>query len=116
MKKDDAVNLRPILECIDRIEQYNAAGKDAFLQSHLPQDATLRNLQTTSEATQRLPDAVKAAQPGLPWQQIAGFRNVLVHNYLGIDINQVWNVVERDLPALKQAVTALLSSIVPDAN
>jgi uncharacterized protein with HEPN domain len=115
MKKDDAVYLRHILECIERIEQYNIAGQDAFLQSHLLQDATLRNLQTLSEATQRLADAVKALRPEIPWQQIGGFRNVLVHNYLGIDMNQVWNVVERDLPALKRTVIALLTGILPDA-
>src|ERR1051325_7295614 len=102
--RDDTIYLRHMLECIRRIEEHTAVGRMAFLASHTLQDATLRNLQTMTEATQRLSDAAKATQPHIPWQQIAAFRNVLVHNYLGIDLDQVWTVIERDVPPLKQAV------------
>jgi uncharacterized protein with HEPN domain len=68
----------------------------------------LRNLQTLSESTQRLSDAVKSAYPEIEWRRIAAFRNVLVHNYLGIDLEIVWEVVCRDVPKLRQAVLALL--------
>src|SRR5690625_145720 len=72
-------------------------------------DATLRNLQTLSEATQRLPDAVKTAWPDIPWRQISGFRNILVHNYLGdIDAHTVQDVVRKRLPPLKAAVSGML--------
>lgn len=111
--KDDTVYLRHILECIRRIESHVAGGKDAFLASDLLQDATLRNLQTLSEATQRLSEATKAAQPQIPWQEIGAFRNVLVHNYLGIDLEIVWTVIHRDIPPLKQAVQTILG--VPSA-
>jgi uncharacterized protein with HEPN domain len=63
-----------------------------------------------SEATQRLSDQAKAQHPGIPWPSISGFRNVLVHNYLGIDLEQVWTIIIRDLPPLKAAVSAMLSS------
>ena len=109
--KDDAVYLRHILECIRRIEEHAAAGRGAFFASHTLQDATLRNLQTLAEATQRLSDSLKAARPDIPWASIAGFRNVLVHNYLGIDLGLIWTVIERDLPPLKQAVTVLLAGL-----
>jgi uncharacterized protein with HEPN domain len=108
--RDDAIYLRHILECIGRIEEHTAVGRPAFFASHTLQDATLRNLQTMTEATQRLSDAAKATQPHIPWQQIAAFRNVLVHNYLGIDLDQVWTVIERDVPPLKQAVLAILAA------
>ncbi len=107
--KDDAVYLRHILECIRRIEQHAAGGQQAFLQTHALQDATLRNLQTMSEATQRLSDESKLKRPDIPWTSIAGFRNVVVHNYLGIDLAQVWAIVQRDVPPLRQAVAELLA-------
>jgi uncharacterized protein with HEPN domain len=108
--KDDALYLRHILECIRRIEEHAAAGREEFLASHTLQDATLRNLQTMSEATQRLTDTVKLLRPTIPWSSIAGFRNVLVHNYLGIDLGQVWAVIERDIPPLKEAISFLVAN------
>ena len=108
--KGDSIYLRHILECIARIEEHVAAGRDTFFATHTLQDATLPNLQTMTEATQRLSDATKAAHPHIPWQQIAAFRNVLVHHYLGIDLEQVWTIIHSDIPPLKQAVAALLAT------
>lgn len=68
-------------------------------------DAVLRNLQTLSEATQRVPATIKDRHPTISWAQIAGFRNVLVHNYLGgIEPSIIWHVIERGLPPLKAVV------------
>lgn len=72
-------------------------------------DAALRNLQTLCEATQQLPDALKAEQPDVPWREISGFRNILVHNYLGdIDPATIAAVVNRHLEPLGHAVNAML--------
>ena len=106
--KDDTVYLGHIRECIRRIQENVAGGKEQFLSSHTLQDAVLRNLQTMSESTQQLSDAIKAAHPEIEWRRISAFRNVLVHNYLGIDLEIVWEVVCRDLPKLKEAVLSLL--------
>jgi uncharacterized protein with HEPN domain len=106
--KDDAVYLRHIAECIRRIEKNVGGGRDEFLTSDTVQDATLRNLQTMSEATQHLSEAAKLTQPEVEWSKIAAFRNVLVHNYLGIDLELVWKVIENDLPDLKVAVAEML--------
>jgi len=84
--KDDTVYLRHILECIRRIEENTAEGRDRFIASHTHQDAVLRNLQTIAESTQHLSDNLKATQPAIEWRQIAALRNVLVHDYLGIDL------------------------------
>ncbi len=87
--KNDEVYLRHILECIGRIEDYVSGGRDQFFSSHLIQDAVLRNLQTMSESTQRLSSSLKTTHPDVEWQKISGFRNVLVHAYLGIELELI---------------------------
>jgi len=109
--KDDRLYLIHISECIERIESYiREKDKQQFLDSSLIQDAIIRNLQVLSESTQRLSDAAKESMSEVDWFKIAGFRNVLVHDYLGIDIERVWNILEKDLPALKKAVQKMLVS------
>ena len=108
--KDDKLYLIHIRECIERIESYvGAGGEETFMASTLVQDAVLRNLQVMAESTQRLSDALKSAHPEVDWRQIAGFRNVVVHNYLNVEPNRVWLVIEQDLPSLKRSVAAMLN-------
>jgi uncharacterized protein with HEPN domain len=114
--KDDRVYLHHILECIARIEENTAGGQNAFEASHTLQDAVLRNLQTLAESTQRLSDSLRAARPEVEWRRIAAFRNILVHNYLGIDLKNVWRIVENDLPGLKSAISTLLETIASESK
>lgn len=107
--KDDLLHLAHIDDAIGRIERYTADGEDAFFQDIKTQDAVLRNLQTLAESTQRLSDALKAANPDLDWRGIAAFRNVVVHDYLGVSLQQVWTIVQEDLPLLKARVQTLLA-------
>jgi uncharacterized protein with HEPN domain len=109
--KDDRVYLEHILECIRRIEDYTKDGRDAFLASYLIQDGTLRNFQTMAEATQRLSQKLKEGHPAVDWRAISGFRNVLVHDYLGIDIEDVYKIIEIDLPGLKTVAESLLQEL-----
>ncbi len=108
--KDDTVYLRHIKERIRRIEESVSAGRDRFMASHTLQDAVLRNLQTMAESTQHISDDLKATHPEIEWPRIAAFRNVLVHDYLGIDIERVWEITQRDVPRLKQVVANMLKS------
>jgi uncharacterized protein with HEPN domain len=108
--RDDQLYLIHITECIERIERYTAPGHDAFLSDTMIQDAVLRNLHTLSESTQRLSDALKAQRPEVDWASIAAFRNVVVHDYLGIDLPRIWDIVKRDLPTLKGAINAILEA------
>jgi uncharacterized protein with HEPN domain len=102
--KDPKFYLLHILECIDKIEQYTGLVAES-LNMPLVYDAVLRNLQTLSETTQRLPDDIKARHPEIPWSRIGRFRNILVHDYLGvIDPAIVWRVIEMELPSLKSAI------------
>lgn len=105
--KDDIVYLRHVSECICRTEEDVAGGRDTFLGSHMVQDAVLRNPQTLAEATQRLSEEAKAGRPQVEWRRIAALRSVLVHNYLGIDLEVIWNIVQRGLSALKRVIAVM---------
>lgn len=104
VQENDYVLLNYIRQCIERIRTYSSEGRAAFFDSSMIQDAIVRNLQTLAESTQRLSDSLKATEANVSWSAIAGFRNVLVHNYLGIDLELVWSVVETDLPELEAAI------------
>ena len=107
--KDDTLYLIHIAECIERIESYTQGmTKEAFLAESLVQDAVIRNLQTLAESTQRLSARAKETQSGIEWTKIAGFRNVLVHDYLGVDLDKVWSITRKDLPTLKHAIDEML--------
>jgi uncharacterized protein with HEPN domain len=108
--KDDIAYLRHIQECIRRIEENTAGGKERFMSSHTLQDAVLRNLQTLVESAQRLSDNLRAGHPEIEWRRIAAFRNVLVHDYLGIDLERIWEITRQDVPQLKQVVADMLKS------
>jgi uncharacterized protein with HEPN domain len=97
-----------ILDCIDKIDHIKKQGSIA--NNSVLYDATLRNLQTLAEATQRLPEDVKLLYPDIPWRQISDFRNVLVHEYLGnIDPVTVMGIVDTSLATLKTTVIDILN-------
>ena len=105
--KDDAVYLQHILECIARIEEYTKAGRTEFMASTLIQDGVIRNLQTLGQSVLKLSEPLKAAHPEVDWKSIMGLRNVLVHDYLGVSMTRIWDIVERDLPDLKGKIIAI---------
>ena len=97
-----------ILDAIAKIERIQSRGD--LTQDEVLFDASLRNLQTLSEATQMLPESLKARFPGIPWREINGFRNILVHNYLGdIDALAVLAVIDRHIPELARCIQAMLA-------
>jgi len=83
-------------------------GYEMFMNTPLVQDAVIRNLQVMAESTQRLSEQTKRSKPEIDWYRIAGFRNILVHDYLGIDIERIWEIVTREIPALKKAVCEMM--------
>lgn len=111
--KDDRLYLTHILECITKIERFTTEGKDAFLSDDKTQDAVLRNLQIMAESTQRVSDSLKALHPEVPWPEIAGFRNVLAHDYLGVKVERVWEVIQAGLPRLKASAQSMLKTLGP---
>jgi uncharacterized protein with HEPN domain len=98
-----------ILDVTAKIGRIQARGD--LTQDEVLYDAALRNLQTLSEATQMLPDHLKQQFPAIPWREISGFRNILVHNYLGdIDALTVQSVIDRHLPPLIDCVQTMLAA------
>ena len=109
----DRVLLAHMRECLERVAEYTGGERSRFEESRLVQDAVIRNLQTLAESSQRLSDEVKASEPRVPWRELGGFRNVIVHAYLGIDLTAIWLVMENDLPPLAEALERMILRLKP---
>jgi uncharacterized protein with HEPN domain len=107
---DDQVYLAHIRDAIQRIEAFTAGGRDQFFADVMVQDAVIRNLEVIGEAVKGLSEALRSANPDVPWKQIAGMRDVLIHHYFGVKLETVWQVVIEHLPPLRERVVKLLSS------
>ena len=114
--KDDDVLLNHILDSVRQILIYTAEGRDAFFADRRTQDAVIRNIEIIGEATKNLSERVKAANPDIPWKQIASMRDTLIHRYFGVKLELVWQVVEVDLPGFRQRVEAILGALPPPAE
>ena len=97
-----------MMEAIQRIEKYAARGRQAFVADELIQTYIVHNLQILGEAAAKIPSDQQREYPELPWPKMVGMRNVLVHNYFSIDLDIVWQVVESELPALKNSINRIL--------
>ncbi len=107
----DRVHLKHIIQCIEKVESDIAPGVSVLDESRTVRDAVLRNLQVLAEATQQLTAEIKASRPDIPWTNVAGFRNRLVHNYFQINLALVRKVIESHLPALKAAALDMLERL-----
>lgn len=109
--KSDQVYLRHILDAIDRISGYVAGmAFDGFQGSHLVQDAVIRQLGIIGEAARRVSSAMQQAHPEVPWADIIGTRNILIHDYLDVDVQEVWKTIQDDLPVLRAQVGKILQT------
>ena len=109
--KDDKLYLVHVGECIGRIQKYVEDGREAFLTSTLIQDAVIRNLHILAESSQRLSDSVKTLHPDIDWRGISALRNILVHDYFAVKLDRVWEVVERELPQLRDQIEGILRDL-----
>jgi uncharacterized protein with HEPN domain len=109
----DRVLLAHMRDCLARIAENANAERTRLDASRLVQDAVIRNLQTLAESGQRLSGEIKSTEPQIPWRELSGFRNVIVHGYLGVDLGAVWLVVEQDLPPLAEAVNRMTTRLGP---
>jgi uncharacterized protein with HEPN domain len=110
MTEEDALYLSHIDEAIGRIEDYTQEGRETFLHTPLIQDAVIRNFEIIGEATKNLSDELRAENSDIRWRQIAGLRDMLIHEYARVNLPRVWNILEQDLPLLKKRVSELLDS------
>ena len=100
--RDDRERIMDIIEAIERIEKVTSKGKPLFYKDEMVQVWVVHHLQIIGEAVRALSPEFRSAHPDIPWSDIIGMRNVLVHHYFAIDKDAIWNVVERDLPAMKK--------------
>jgi uncharacterized protein with HEPN domain len=108
-KRDPGLLMEDITAAIEKIDRYIAGmTADAFKEDDKTIDAVVRNLEIIGEAVNKLPPSFKEAHEDMPWHQIAGLRNRIVHEYFGIDLEMIWYIVTSDLPELKGIIQKLL--------
>lgn len=105
--------LTDILDAIHAIERYSIHGQDTFFSEELIQTWIAHHIQIIGEAAASMPSHFRQEHPEIPWREMIGMRNVLVHRYFGIDRKAIWNVVQHDLPALKKSIGLLLNNDPP---
>jgi len=107
---DDLLYLRHILDSIEKITTYASVGRAQFFENTHWQDAVIRQLEIIGEATKRLSNEFRAQNPRIPWRRIAGLRDVLIHDYLGVDLEAVWEITQEKIPELKRNIHAILNN------
>ncbi len=109
MRKDDLVFLRHMLDAINLIEEYlRDRDYDEFRNNRMLQDAVIREIEIIGEATKNLSTGFRNKHSNIPWRQIAGMRDKLIHAYFGVDIEAVWDTIMKDIPSLKEKLQKIV--------
>jgi uncharacterized protein with HEPN domain len=105
MKRDLNLFIQDILENIKDIESFSKGlTEKEFETNKLKQNAIIRSLEVIGEAVKNIPEDFRKKYPAIPWKDIARFRDILSHSYFGVNMDRVWNIIEKDLPNLKKGM------------
>lgn len=108
-KRDHRILVEDVLLAIEKIGRFTAGmDQQTFLSDEKTIDAVARNLEIIGEAVRQLPQDFKNANPEIPWSQIGGMRNRIVHEYFGLDLEIIWQVIQHDLPGLEARIRPLV--------
>ena len=104
--------IQDILTAIDKIEEYlHGMNVNQFKKSNIAIDAVIRNLEIIGEASKNIPSTIRRSNPSIPWAEMNGMRNILIHEYFGVDLNIVWHTVKTYLPPLQEQLESLLQTV-----
>jgi uncharacterized protein with HEPN domain len=116
MSEKDKANIAAILDAIQKISEYvsGIADADEYYRSRVVFDATLMNFIVIGESVDRISQEMKVQHPSIDWQKIKDFRNLVAHDYLGIDAEEVWQIIHKDLPQLRSQLEPIAREQLPD--
>ena len=117
MKRDYRLYMNDILEAIKKIEEYvKGMSFDDFTEDARTIDAVVRNFEIIGEAAKHIPSTIRKKYPDIPWKEMAGMRDKLVHAYFGVNLKVVWETIKNRLPEVKQLVKDLFETINQETN
>ena len=110
-EKDYSIFIKHILEAISNVEKFmKEIDKERFIKNEEKQSAVIRQIEIIGEATKNVPPHFRNKYPKVAWKEIAGTRDKIIHHYFGVDINEVWKIVKKDIPILKSQMKDILEN------